>query len=297
MRVTGIPAPPEFLLSQTGPVDDGFEPDNENGRIAWRCLARRMVFWQAPPVPQESPPQSGPPPPSEPPPVVPVACRGHVSPSVPHLVHSAPTEAPDVQGDRKRSMKDIGLYAGLGNGPVAIPTTSPTVDVWKVLPPPDTPPPTSKPGFSRDAETEAFAWLARSGGGHSSAPALGQAINAVVLSPSQDVMLESGGLIRCTGFCGRSWVRWEDVPHWSKSRRRKPWCSDCGSDAPGPWNDWAPTATGSEGRYISNGGHQCSGAVAVSGRYVGVWRSHPLHWVLWQVVGALGGCASLFKEP
>merc|ERR1712136_584381 len=184
MRVTGIPAPPEFLLSQTGPVDDGFEPDNENGRIAWRCLARRMVFWQAPPVPQESPPQSGPPPPSEPPPVVPVACRGHVSPSVPHLVHSAPTEAPDVQGD----------------------------------------------AATRHAASHIEAWI----------------------------------------FAG---------------------CRDRGIRVVGSvwwWPQLGPR---------SRAGHQCSGAVAVSGRYVGVWRSHPLHWVLWQVVGALGGCASLVKEP
>lgn len=41
----------------------------------------------------------------------------------------------------------------------------------------------------------------------------------------------------CTGGCGRSWHRWEDVFYWSKSSR-KPWCSECGKEVPGPWNNF-----------------------------------------------------------
>lgn len=42
----------------------------------------------------------------------------------------------------------------------------------------------------------------------------------------------------CTGNCGRSWVAYDDVPYWSKNKPRKPWCMDCGSEVPGPWNQW-----------------------------------------------------------
>lgn len=47
-------------------------------------------------------------------------------------------------------------------------------------------------------------------------------------------------IMQCTGMCGRTWDRWEDVPYWSKNRPRKPWCNQCGNDVPGPWNDYKP---------------------------------------------------------
>ena len=50
---------------------------------------------------------------------------------------------------------------------------------------------------------------------------------------------EADIIYKCTGGCGATWTDWSDVPHWSKSRPRKPWCSDCGAyDKKGPWNDW-----------------------------------------------------------
>ena len=39
----------------------------------------------------------------------------------------------------------------------------------------------------------------------------------------------------CTGGCGRSW-EWNEVPHWSRQKKRKPWCNECGADAQGWWN-------------------------------------------------------------
>jgi hypothetical protein len=44
---------------------------------------------------------------------------------------------------------------------------------------------------------------------------------------------------RCTGNCGRTWAFSRDVPHWS-TKRRKPWCDECGKYKPGPWNNWTP---------------------------------------------------------
>lgn len=49
---------------------------------------------------------------------------------------------------------------------------------------------------------------------------------------------DEDNLIYCTGQCGKRWSCWQDVPHWSKSRPRKPWCQECGQDKPGPWNEW-----------------------------------------------------------
>lgn len=95
---------------------------------------------------------------------------------------------------------------------------------------------------------EASMYWARhgSGGGWQQTSASGWGVSAAAVPGSngyglmEDAFGSSTDMLSCTGLCGKAWLRWEDVPYWSKSRRRKPWCLECGNDRPGPWNNWVP---------------------------------------------------------
>ena len=55
-------------------------------------------------------------------------------------------------------------------------------------------------------------------------------------------------IYHCTGRCGRAWTLVDEVPFWSRSKKkRKPWCNVCGADQAGWWNDhtaqWQLTVT------------------------------------------------------
>ena len=76
----------------------------------------------------------------------------------------------------------------------------------------------------------------------SSGSSASASMTAQALQPHRQMQDEP---LTCTGLCGKCWDQWEDVPYWSKTRPRKPWCDECGMDKPGWWNNgkpiWGPT--------------------------------------------------------